>query len=171
VADRVTVELTDYREVKGRYDAVVSVEMIEAVGHEFMQGYFHTVTHRLRPGGRATIQAIVMSHQRMVASLGNYTWIHKYIFPGGFLPSAEYVDRCASQAGLSLSDRLPMGQSYVATLRLWDERFMSADVEALGFDEVFRRMWHLYLNYSRAGFASGYLDVQQLTFSRPENTP
>ena len=163
--DLASVELTDYRNTTGTYDAVVSVEMIEAVGHEFLPAYFQTIRDRLAPGGHAAIQAILMPHDRMQATLGTYTWIHKYIFPGGFLPSVELLDEVAAVAGLQVVDRLSFGEHYAETLRLWDEAFLAADVEALGFDEVFRRMWHFYLMYSRAGFASGYLDVQQLAFT------
>jgi cyclopropane-fatty-acyl-phospholipid synthase len=167
LAGRVDVELDDYRRLRGEYDAVISVEMIEAVGHEYLPAYFSTLHDRLAPGGRAGIQAILMPHERMLETLGTYTWINKYIFPGGFLPSAELIDQVAVEAGLAPVDRLSFGPHYAETLRLWEEAFLAADVAALGFDEVFRRMWHFYLSYSRAGFASGYLDVQQLAFARP----
>ena len=162
LADRVEVELTDYRQVRGRYDAVASVEMIEAVGHEYLPEYFRTIRDRLAPGGRAGIQAILMPHDRMQATLGTYTWIHKYIFPGGFLPSVELIDAIAASADLVVTDRLSFGLHYAETLRMWDEAFLAADRTALGLDEVFCRMWHFYLTYSRAGFAARYLDVQQL---------
>jgi len=166
LADRVDVELTDYRQVRGEYDVVVSVEMIEAVGHEYLPAYFRTIRDRLVPGGRAGIQAIVMPHDRMVETLGTHTWIHRYIFPGGFLPSPELLDDITETFGLEVTDRLAFGRHYAETLRLWDETFLATDVRALGFDEVFRRMWHFYLTYSRAGFAAGYLDVQQLVLTR-----
>ena len=170
-ADRVEVELTDYRNVRGEYDAVVSVEMIEAVGYEFLPEYFRTIADRLVPGGRAGLQAILMPHDRMMATLENYTWIYKYIFPGGFVPSAELIDEVAQPCGLRVTERLSFGLHYAETLRMWDDAFLAADLEALtprqgGFDEVFRRMWHFYLTYSRAGFAAGYLDVQQLVLER-----
>jgi cyclopropane-fatty-acyl-phospholipid synthase len=170
VADRVTLELCDYRRVTGQYDAVVSVEMIEAVGHEYWSTYFRTVDARLAPGGRAAIQAITMPHDRMLATKHTYTWINKYIFPGGFLPSVRVLDEItAADTSLRLVDRLGHGSHYAETLARWDRAFLAAHdrVAALGFDEVFERMWHFYLEYSRAGFASGYLDVQQLTFARP----
>ncbi|MFN8192894.1 MAG: cyclopropane-fatty-acyl-phospholipid synthase family protein [Nocardioidaceae bacterium] len=166
LADRVEVRLTDYREVRGSFDAVVSVEMIEAVGHEYLPSYFRTLHDRLEPGGRAGIQAILMPHDRMLATLGTHTWIHRYIFPGGFLPSTVLLDEVSRAAGLREVSSRSFGRHYAETLRLWDERFLAADVEALGFDEVFRRMWHFYLTYSRAGFASGYLDVSQLVYQR-----
>jgi cyclopropane-fatty-acyl-phospholipid synthase len=169
VADRVTVELRDYRDVTGTYDAVVSVEMVEAVGWQYWETYFETIDQVLAPGGRAAIQAITMPHDRMRATKRTYTWINKYIFPGGFLPSVEVVDDIACEhTALRLADRLSMGEHYAQTLRLWDEAFLSHSdrVLQLGFDETFLRMWHFYLEYSRAGFASGYIDVNQLTFTK-----
>lgn len=168
--DRVRIELCDYREVRGEYDAVLSVEMIEAVGHEYWPTYFRTLDRLLAPGGRAALQAIVIPHDRMLATRGSYTWINKYIFPGGFLPSAEAIDRVTRRhTTLRVTDRLAFGADYAETLRRWDEAFLAVRdrVLALGFDETFVRMWHFYLCYSRAGFASGYLDVQQLTLERP----
>jgi cyclopropane-fatty-acyl-phospholipid synthase len=169
LSDRVTVELLDYRLVRGQYDAVVSVEMVEAVGHEFWPEYFETLDHVLAPGGRVAIQAITMPHDRMLATRYTYTWINKYIFPGGFLPSTEAIEEVTrNHTSLRVAERLSFGQHYGETLRLLDERLLSqlTRVRALGFDEVFHRMWHFYLEYSRAGFRSGYLDVQQFTLTR-----
>ncbi len=173
VADRVTVELTDYREVRGEYDAVVSVEMIEAVGYEYWPTYFRTLDAVLAPGGSVAIQAITMPHERMMATRNTYTWVHKYIFPGGFLPSTEAIEEVTrAHTTLRVVDRLSLGDSYAQTLRLWDERFVAnaGAVGRLGFDAIFRRMWHFYLEYSRAGFASGYLDVQQIVLRREGST-
>ncbi len=169
-ADRVDVELCDYRAVSGEYDVVVSVEMVEAVGHEYWPTYFATLDRVLAPGGRVGLQAITMPHDRMLATRRSHTWINKYIFPGGFLPSVRAIDEiCREHTTLRLVDRLAFGRHYAETLRQWDTAFLAAadDVRALGFDETFRRMWHFYLEYSRAGFASGYLDVQQLVLARP----
>ncbi|GAA1477222.1 cyclopropane-fatty-acyl-phospholipid synthase family protein [Nocardioides aestuarii] len=174
VSDRVDIELCDYRAITtahpGRqYDAVVSVEMIEAVGAEYWQSYFETIDEVLAPGGKAGIQAITMPHDRMLATRGGYTWINKYIFPGGFLPSVDVIDQVTrDHTSLRVSDDHAFGQHYAETLRQWDERFLAAgdDVAALGFDETFVRMWHFYLEYSRAGFASGYIDVHQLVLDR-----
>jgi cyclopropane-fatty-acyl-phospholipid synthase len=176
MADRVVVELLDYRSVttahNGRqYDAVVSVEMIEAVGAEYWSSYFSTIDAALAPGGRVGIQAITMPHDRMLATRGGYTWINKYIFPGGFLPSVQVIDEVTrADTTLRLTGRHSFGLHYAETLRQWDERFLAArpEVAALGFDDIFVRMWHFYLEYSRAGFASGYLDVHQLVLERPE---
>ncbi|GAB3540268.1 cyclopropane-fatty-acyl-phospholipid synthase family protein [Arthrobacter tecti] len=166
---QVRVELKDYRAVEGEYDAIVSVEMIEAVGHEYWGVYFQTIDRLLAPGGRVAIQAITMPHERMMATRRSYTWIHKYIFPGGFIPSVRAIEDITDRStSLRVRERLSMGDHYAQTLRLWEERFLanSAEVEDLGFDEVFQRMWLFYLCYSRAGFQAGYLDVQQLIFDR-----
>jgi cyclopropane-fatty-acyl-phospholipid synthase len=168
---RVQVDLCDYRDVDGEYDVVISVEMIEAVGHEYWPTYFSAIDSLLAPNGRAGIQAILMPHDRMLATLGSFTWINKYIFPGGFLPSAEAIDEVVTgHTSLRVSDRLAFGHDYAETLRRWDEAFLSraSEVRALGFDETFLRMWHFYLCYSRAGFASGYLDVEQVLLERPD---
>ncbi len=170
-ADAVQVDLLDYRAVEGEYDAVVSVEMIEAVGYEYLPSYFRTIDRLLAPGGKVAIQAITMPHDRMLATRRTWTWIHKYIFPGGFLPSTELLDDVTrEQTSLRLTGRTTFGSHYAETLRQWDTTFMAAHAEVLdlGFDETFRRLWHFYLEYSRAGFASGYIDVQQLTFARTE---
>jgi cyclopropane-fatty-acyl-phospholipid synthase len=172
-SDRVSIELLDYRSVRGQYDAVVSVEMIEAVGYQFWPTYFQTLERLVRPHGRVTIQAITMPHDRMLASRDTYTWIQKYIFPGGLLPSEDAIaDITARHTGLRTVDVSWMGSHYAETLRLWRERFLHRGeaVHALGFDEVFVRMWELYLAYSEAGFRSGYLDVLQWTFA-PTSRP
>ncbi|MFE2580777.1 class I SAM-dependent methyltransferase [Streptomyces sp. NPDC059378] len=172
LADRVTVELRDYREARGTYDAVVSVEMIEAVGEEFWPVYFRTLDERLAPGGRAALQAITMPHDRMRASRETYTWIQKYVFPGGLLPSVEAVARTVrDHTRLTVTRRDGFGAHYAETLRLWRQRFAGRadEVDALGFDPTFRRMWAFYLAYSEAGFRSGYLDVQQYLFTKEDS--
>ncbi|MEV6365072.1 cyclopropane-fatty-acyl-phospholipid synthase family protein [Nocardia asteroides] len=168
LADRVRVELLDYRRVTGSYDAVVSVEMIEAVGYDYLDTYFATIDRVLAPGGRAAIQAITMPHDRMLATRHTYTWIQKYIFPGGFLPSVRALEESAARADLLVREEFSMGPQYARTLRMWRERFEAArtEVSALGFDETFVRMWRLYLAYSEAGFRSGYLDVGQFVLTR-----
>ncbi len=171
-SDRVTVELMDYRALAttgATYDAVVSVEMIEAVGHEFWGTYFRTIDAVLAPGGRVSIQAITMPHDRMLATRDGHTWINKWIFPGGFLPSVEVIDEVSrAQTSIRLVEQLEMGSHYAETLRRWDRRFLARrdEVVAIGFDDLFMRVWHFYLAYSQAGFASGYLNVSQLTFTR-----
>ncbi|MGX6510113.1 class I SAM-dependent methyltransferase [Rhodococcus sp. SJ-2] len=171
LSDRVQIDLLDYRAVDGEYDAIVSVEMIEAVGYDYWPTYFRSLDRLLRPGGLVALQAITMPHDRMAETRDSYTWIHKYIFPGGLLPSTESIDVITrSLTSLRTVDRLRFGDHYAETLRLWRERFITRTdrVADLGFDAVFRRMWEFYLAYSEAGFRSGYLDVQQIVF-RKEN--
>jgi cyclopropane-fatty-acyl-phospholipid synthase len=169
VVDSIEVKLCDYRDVEGTYDAIVSVEMIEAVGEKWWPTYFETLDARLAPGGRIGIQAIVMPHDRMLASRRSWTWIHKYIFPGGLLPSVRAIDEIVNtKTTLRIADTAAFGLSYAETLKRWRETFLahSADVDALGFDETFRRMWTFYLAYCEGGFAANYLDVVQLTLTR-----
>ncbi|MGW8633107.1 class I SAM-dependent methyltransferase [Streptomyces sp. NPDC055793] len=169
LTDRVRVELRDYREEKGTYDAVVSVEMIEAVGAEFWPVYFRALDDRLAPGGRAALQAITLPHDRMTASRSTHTWIQKYVFPGGLIPSTEAIETTVrDHTRLRVARRDGFGAHYAETLRLWRERFTerAAEVDALGFDETFRRLWTFYLAYSEAGFRAAYLDVQQYLLTK-----
>ncbi|GAB3683971.1 class I SAM-dependent methyltransferase [Saccharopolyspora tripterygii] len=170
LADRVEVRLADYREVTGQFDAVVSVEMIEAVGREYWPEYVTALDRLVAPGGRIGVQAITMPHDRMLATSSSYTWIHKYIFPGGQLPSIEALETAFdAHTGLRRTERHSFGPSYATTLRHWRQRFLSRwdEVRELGFSESFRRMWEFYLAYSEAGFRSGYLDVWQLGYRKP----
>jgi cyclopropane-fatty-acyl-phospholipid synthase len=168
LSDRVDIELCDYRDVYGRYDAVLSVEMVEAVGYRFWPTYFQTLDRLVMPGGRVAIQAITMPHDRMLATRNTYTWIQKYIFPGGMLPSTEAILGITERhTRLRTVDMFSLRRHYAETLRLWRDRFVERRdaVAALGFDDVFQRMWQLYLAYSEAGFSSSYLDVYQWTFA------
>jgi cyclopropane-fatty-acyl-phospholipid synthase len=163
LSDRVTVELLDYRSATGRYDAVVSVEMIEAVGEEFWPTYFATLARVLAPGGRVGLQAITMPHDRLRVTRNSNNWIQKYIFPGGLIPSVPAVEEQAARAGLTITTRRSLGVDYARTLAEWRTRFLAASdrVAELGFDPLFQRLWEYYLAYSEAGFRSRYLDVWQ----------
>jgi cyclopropane-fatty-acyl-phospholipid synthase len=163
LAGRVAVELRDYRQVTGCYDAILSVEMIEAVGAPYWPDYFTALNRLLAPGGRIGLQSITMPHRRMMATRYTHTWVLKYIFPGGLIPSVTAIEEHAAAAGLRVAGRHDFGAHYAETLRLWREGFCAAEpgVRDLGFDEVFRRMWLLYLCYAEAGFRSRYLDVAQ----------
>ena len=137
--------------------------------HFFSATYFRTLDRLLAHGGRIGLQAITMRHDRMVAARRSYTWIHKYVFPGGLIPSVRAIEQnLARHTSLQVAERLDFGQHYAQTLRLWRERFAerAAEVGRLGFDETFRRTWRLYLAYSEAGFRTGYLDVCQFALAR-----
>jgi cyclopropane-fatty-acyl-phospholipid synthase len=169
LADRVDVQLRDYRQAIGRYDVILSVEMIEAVGERYWPAYLTTIDRLLAPGGRAGLQAITMPHDRMLATRGGHTWIHKYIFPGGQIPSLQAITEVLrAHTGLRVTADYPMGPHYARTLHEWRGQFTdaAAAVSELGFGPVFQRMWHLYLAYSEAGFRAGYLDVHQLVLER-----
>jgi len=169
VADRVTILLQDYREATGQYDAVVSVEMIEAVGADHWPTYFATLDTLLKPGGKAALQSITMPHERMQVSRRAHTWINEHIFPGGLIPSIEAIEATlAAHTGLRITDRRDLGPDYARTLHCWRERFLAHwnTVADLGFDETFRRTWEYYLAYSEAGFRADYIAVSQLQLSR-----
>jgi cyclopropane-fatty-acyl-phospholipid synthase len=165
----IEVRVEDYRDVTGLYDAVISVEMIEAVGEAWWPTYFRLLDDRLAPGGRVGLQAIVMDDARMKATKRAWTWTRKYIFPGGLIPSAPAIDeQLARHTRLRTRARDYFGSSYAQTLNAWRHRFdNNAElVAALGFDHTFRRMWDFYLAQSEAGFRSGYLDVVQMVLGR-----
>lgn len=169
VTDLVDVRLQDYRDVRGSYDAVVSVEMIEAVGERFWPTYFRALDTVLAPGGRVGLQTITMPHDRMMATRRSYTWIHKYVFPGGIVPSLHAIEQnLAARTRLSVVERRELGPDYARTLALWRERFLANWSRLEGsFDETFRRMWESYLAYCEAGFRVGYLGVSQLGLAEP----
>jgi cyclopropane-fatty-acyl-phospholipid synthase len=165
----IDLRLQDYRAVDGEYDAIVSVEMIEAVGEEFWPSYFRTIDEHLAPGGRVAIQAITMAHDRMLETRNSYGWIQKYIFPGGLIPSIQAIEEvCREHTSLQITQRRDLGVHYAETLRRWRVRFVAQwdDVARLGYDESFRRIWEFYLAYCEAGFRSGYLGVSQLQLTR-----
>jgi cyclopropane-fatty-acyl-phospholipid synthase len=168
VGHLVDVRLQDYRDATGRYDAIVSVEMIEAVGEAYWPTYFAALDGLLAPGGRVGLQAITIAHDRLMATRRSYTWIHKYVFPGGIIPSIRAIsDNLAAHTGLSIVERRDLGPHYARTLALWREQFLG-NWEALSgsFDDTFRRMWEFYLAYCEAGFRVGYLGVSQLGLAR-----
>ena len=169
VSDRVDVRLQDYREIEGKYDAIVSVEMIEAVGEAYWAAYFATLDRLLAPGGKVSIQTITMAHDRVLATRRSFSWIQKYIFPGGIIPSLQAIDdTLAAHTTLRVTQRRELRPHYARTLHLWRERFNDQWplIQAQGFAETFRRMWEFYLAYSEAGFRSGYLGVSQLQAAR-----
>jgi cyclopropane-fatty-acyl-phospholipid synthase len=165
----VDVRIQDYREVTGVYDAIVSVEMVEAVGEAYWPTYFTALDRLLAPGGTVAIQAITMAHERFLATRHSFGWIHKYIFPGGLIPSLKAIDDVnAAHTALRVARQRELRPHYARTLRLWRERFLDEwpQIHGQGFDEHFRRMWEFYLAYCEAGFRSGYLGVSQLQLCR-----
>jgi cyclopropane-fatty-acyl-phospholipid synthase len=168
LAGQVSVELRDYRDVDGTFDAICSVEMLEAVGERYWDTYFAALDQHLAPGGRVGLQTITMAHDRMLATRYTYTWIQKYIFPGGILPSITAIEHSLARTRLRITGREDFGTHYAETLKIWRDRFAAraGELTALGFDETFHRMWTFYLSYSEAGFRAGYLDVSQLTLAR-----
>ncbi len=168
-SDMIEVRLSDYREVRGQFDAVVSVEMVEAVGKEYWDEYFRTIDGLLAPGGRFGLQTITMAHDRMLATAGSYSWIHKYIFPGGIIPSLQAIDEVNEEhTSLRVIESRRLGLSYARTLDRWRRTFADRadEVLELGFDATFMRMWDFYLGYCQAGFSTRYLDVWQLGLGR-----
>ncbi len=169
VDDRVRIILADYRELTGQYDAIVSVEMIEAVGLRYFPDYFATLDRLLRPGGRVGLQSITIAHDRMLATRDSYTWIHKYIFPGGIVPSVEAIEATLrTHTSLAIVNRRDFGPDYATTLQCWRNRFLTnwRTIAGHGFDDIFRRMWEFYLAYCEAGFRAGYLGVSQFALER-----
>jgi cyclopropane-fatty-acyl-phospholipid synthase len=171
VSERVDLRLQDYREVDGQFDAIVSVEVIEAVGEAYWPTYFATIDRLLAPGGKVSIQTITMAHERVLATRRSFSWIQKYIFPGGIIPSLQSIDETlGAHTTLRVTERRELGAHYGRTLHMWRDRFNEAwpRIHQLGFDETFRRMWEFYLAYCEAGFRSGYLGVSQLQLTVPQ---
>ena len=162
LAGRVELRRQDYRDVQGRFDRIVSVEMIEAVGQAYWPTYFSTLRDRLAPGGLAVVQAITISDARFPFYARSPDFIQRHIFPGGMLPSPSILARSGAAAGLGLETLELFGHSYAQTLVAWRERFAQAwsEIERLGgFDEAFRRMWEFYLAYCEGGFRAAAIDV------------
>jgi cyclopropane-fatty-acyl-phospholipid synthase len=167
---QIEVLLCDYRDVRGRFDKIVSIEMFEAVGEEYWSEFFGICDRLLAPGGRMSLQTITMPHGRFRATRRSYTWEHKYIFPGGLIPSEPAIADALSEAShLRIASSNEIGQHYAPTLRLWRERFLDRwdEVRGLGFDDTFRRTWEFYLAYCEAGFRSGAIGDAQMAIQRP----
>ncbi len=159
------LRLQDYRDLQGRFDHVVSIEMFEAVGERWWPRYFQTVAQSLKPGGRALIQSITIDDALFGTYRRGTDFIQQYVFPGGMLPSPSAFRRQAERAGLEVCDAFGFGLDYARTLRHWRETFERRwpEIQPLGFDDTFRRLWRLYLAYCEAGFRAGNLDVVQFT--------
>jgi cyclopropane-fatty-acyl-phospholipid synthase len=168
LSDRVEFKLMDYRDVVGKYDRIVSVEMFEAVGERYWPDYFKALHDLLKPGGRAALQVITISDAGFDDYRKAVDFIQRYIFPGGMLPSPTIWEACVARAGLKTESRDFHGQDYARTLRIWDQRVhaVERDIRQQGFDERFLRMWHYYLAYCHAGFVSGHVDLMQTSLVR-----
>ncbi|MFQ3348866.1 MAG: cyclopropane-fatty-acyl-phospholipid synthase [Paracoccaceae bacterium] len=164
----VTIKLQDYRDEKGIYDGIVSVEMFEAVGEKYWPVYFATVRDRLKPGAKAAFQIITINELRWKNYRKSVDFIQKYIFPGGMLPSPSVLIGQVNKAGLKVTDRYEFGESYSETLRRWHGSFNRrwSEVEGLGFDDRFRRMWNFYLTSCAGAFKGKNCDVLQITVIR-----
>ncbi|HTA17211.1 MAG TPA: cyclopropane-fatty-acyl-phospholipid synthase family protein, partial [bacterium] len=169
LAGRVNLEFLDYRDLTGRFDAVVSCEMLEAVGHENLPGYFKAVDKALKPGGRASIQVITLPDHRYEAYRRGTDWIQKHIFPGAVCPSlAAITAAMAKGSRLTVERSEDIGGHYALTLRRWRRAFLAQaeSIKGLGFDEKFLRTWDYYFSYCEAGFAGRLLGNQQLVLRR-----
>jgi len=163
------IRMQDYRDVNdGPFDAVLSIEMLEAVGQEYWATYFETVSRLLKPGGRACIQTIVIADQLFERYISSTDFIQQYIFPGGCLPCPRALRQHASQAGLKVVDEFAFGPDYAETLRRWRQQFLASreQVLQLGFDEPFIRLWEFYLAYCEAAFDEGSTNVMQFTLQK-----
>lgn len=161
VAERVDLRLQDYRDVRGQYDRIVSIEMIEAVGEAYWPTYFATLRERLKPGGSVLLQAITMADSHFESYRNGADFIQRCIFPGGMLPSPGALREQAARAGFVVEQVQCFGPSYARTLAEWRRRFLAAwpEIEKLGFDAPFKRLWTYYLCYCEAGFRAGRVDV------------
>jgi cyclopropane-fatty-acyl-phospholipid synthase len=165
-AERADLRLQDYRDITdGPFDAICSIEMVEAVGREYWPTYFGTIGRLLKPGGRACIQSIVIDDALFERYLHSTDFIQQYIFPGGCLPSPSEFRRQAAAAGLKVVDELAFGPDYAETLRRWRRQFLAERraILQLGFDERFMRLWEFYLAYCEAAFDEANIDVVQFT--------
>lgn len=172
VVDRVNVIMEDYRDLAGCYDKLVSIEMIEAVGHQYLDTYINQCSSLLKPNGLALIQAITIEDWRYQQALKSVDFIQRYIFPGSFIPSVSAIlNSAAKSSNLRLINLEDQGPSYALTLQHWRQNFMSnlEQVRALGYSEEFIRMWEFYLCYCEGGFKEKSISSAQLLFAKPEN--
>ena len=162
--DRVDLKLMDYRDLQGRFDKIVSIEMFEAVGQAYWPTYFATIARMLQSGGRAVIQSITIDHGAFQSYRDQPDFIQRYIFPGGMLPSMPMLETPVARAGLELVAEQGYAPHYARTLQEWRSRFLAAWPALAGdkFDNRFKLMWELYLAYCEGGFRAGMIDVKQI---------
>jgi cyclopropane-fatty-acyl-phospholipid synthase len=169
LAGQVEIKLQDYRDERGTYDGIASIEMFEAVGERYWPVYFNALRDRLKPGRNATLQIITIADDRWPMYRRGVDFIQKYIFPGGMLPAPSVLRAEVERAGLRVTGSIEFGTSYSLTLRRWHETFNDrwGDVRRLGFDDRFKRMWDFYLASCAGAFQGGNCDVTQITVTRP----
>ena len=169
LGDRIEIRLQDYRETAERFDAVASVEMVEAVGRRWWGAYLDSIARNLKPGGRAALQFISMDHRLFERYARNPDFIQTYIFPGGLLLDEPQFEGLARESGLSWGDRAGFGPDYAETLKRWRERYNEAVARGAltGFAEPFHDLWRYYLMYCEGGFRGGVIDVAQVTLLKP----
>ena len=167
--DRVEIKMQDYRDERGLYDGIASIEMFEAVGEKYWPTYFQVVHDRLKPGRNATLQIITVQDARFETYRKGVDFIQKHIFPGGMVPSPSMLCEEVRRAGLQVHHSIEFGNGYSQTLRRWHDSFNGRwdEISRLGFDDRFRRMWNLYLTSCAGAFQGGHCDVTQITITRP----
>ena len=163
--EKVNIEIKDYRDLNGRYNSIASIEMIEAVGQNYLDGYFKTIKSNLSDGGNVAIQAITIDDNLFDRYKNKQDFIQKYIFPGGFLPNKNSINKYVSDNGLAVNSYISYADDYANTLAIWREEFNKKWelIKSQGFDLTFKRMWEFYLSYCEAGFKSKNIDLIQFS--------
>jgi len=163
--EKVNIEIKDYRDLNGKYNSIASIEMIEAVGQNYLDGYFKTIKSNLSDGGNAAIQAITIDDNLFDRYKNKQDFIQKYIFPGGFLPNKNSINKYVSDNGLAVNSYISYADDYANTLEIWREEFNKKWelIKSQGFDLTFKRMWEFYLSYCEAGFKSKNIDLIQFS--------
>jgi cyclopropane-fatty-acyl-phospholipid synthase len=163
--EKVNIEIKDYRDLKGKYNSIASIEMIEAVGQNYLESYFKTIKNNLSDGGSAAIQAITIDDSLFDRYKNKQDFIQKYIFPGGFLPNKNTINKLVSNNGLTVNSYISYADHYAETLVIWKEEFNKKWklIKNQGFDLTFKRMWEFYLSYCEAGFKSKNIDLIQFS--------
>ena len=165
LTDKVNVKMMDYRDVENKYDIIVSIEMIEAVGEKYLKKYFEVIKNNLNPGGRGAIQAIIIKDELYNRYRSKEDFIQKFIFPGGFLPSFQSLNQLSEQSGLKIENYKLYGNHYSNTLQKWREKFLNSWdlISRQGFDMSFKKMWDFYFSYCDAGFKSKNINLVQFS--------
>jgi len=172
LSDRIELLMVDYRDLEGRYDKLVSIEMIEAIGHQYLDTYFETCSQLLKPHGMMLLQAITIADQRYESAKNSVDFIKRFIFPGGFLPSVTAMtDAITRKTDMRVYHLEDIGEHYATTLRHWRQRFFDRvdDVRALGYPDGFVRMWEFYLSYCEGGFLERVIGTAQMLLIKPDN--